>query len=522
MDSWRNVLLRVLLTAELALLIATTYFFWHLSSFPAESASTGIETTEWLWVAALLVPAAGVGMLLQVIPARWQRPRYLVALIVIGVLLFGLYLQLSVFSSATYAIDRADWFWLLSLLLPVYGVRLLIARRLWTPTPLDIWFVAFLVLGVVSVNITPEVTGYPSRGFGMLMRPLLGFLWVLHLVELARVYGGVGSVLRLLTGFSVFFGYYALSATQWDMTKSAAFSAVIRLLDELPQLDAFGTANPNELGGVLALLLPVCAGTIYWFYRRRAPLWLATTVVAFIMLLIGLLAGQSRSGLIGVGLVLPILAAVLIPAGWWRRLAFVGILALVLLEAAVLMNILPLRFADGQGEPAAADVGVSNRDVRTTTQRLNFWETAAEMVADYPLTGVGMNMYRDRQFVRVDYPIEGTTPYPPHAHNAFVQMAADMGLPGLFVYVMWFAVAGYMLWVCWCADAGPTARVALAAGCGLLAYVVYSMADTIPVWDRSAFVFWLILGTLAAQYRLVNRSKSCNQETNFVKQGHKL
>ena len=55
--------------------------------------------------------------------------------------------------------------------------------------------------------------------------------------------------------------------------------------------------------------------------------------------------------------------------------------------------------------------------------------------------------------------------------------------------------------------------VAVSAG-GLLAHAVYGMADAITLWDRFAFVFWIMLGLLAAQYWLVqaNASVSLSRE----------
>jgi O-antigen ligase len=145
-------------------------------------------------------------------------------------------------------------------------------------------------------------------------------------------------------------------------------------------------------------------------------------------------------------------------------------------------------------------VGVSARDERTTAHRFAIWDSALEIVLDHPLTGVGMNRFRYGP-VRDDYPIEK---YPqlfaPHAHNEFVQVATDLGLPGLLVYTGWTIVAAAMLWVCW-RDGDQQARVVtVAIGGGLLAHTIYGMGDAIPLWDRFCFIYWLMLGLVAAQY----------------------
>ena len=76
---------------------------------------------------------------------------------------------------------RTDWLWLLWLLVPILGARVLLRGRVLTRTPLDGWFAAFLILGVINVYAAPY-----TRGLMMLARPLLGMVLYYAMVESAR------------------------------------------------------------------------------------------------------------------------------------------------------------------------------------------------------------------------------------------------------------------------------------------------------------------------------------------------
>jgi O-antigen ligase len=146
---------------------------------------------------------------------------------------------------------------------------------------------------------------------------------------------------------------------------------------------------------------------------------------------------------------------------------------------------------------------LQTRDERNLDARLQIWGSALAITRDYPLTGIGLSMIRSNR-VRVDYPIpimEGLIL--PHAHNELLQIATDMGLPGLAVFLAIYGSAGWMLLKSWRRGDAPARVVSVATAGGLLAHFIYGLGDAITLWDRFAFIFWILLGLAGAQYRLV-------------------
>lgn len=406
-------------------------------------------------------------------------------------------------------IDRADWTWLLALSVPLMAARWLACRRAWTNTPINVWILALLLVCAINTQVSP----YPSRGWIMLARPAFGLLIVLHITELARTYNTIKAALIPALGLALMVAFMALGATQWESQKSDGLRFVIDLLPRVTFIPgAHGGFNPNEIAGAIAWLGPLAAGLAFYPWKHRAGNAAAACIAGG--LLLALLLGQSRFAIAGVmgSLVVIILLLASGPRLRWALLA--GVLGLIVLQATLFFNVLP-----GAQTPAAGDdtlAEVSARDESTFNQRLDIWRSGLLIIIDHPLTGAGMALFRSRA-VRNDYPVAPfDMPYGrrfpslgytrlilPHAHNEFIQVGTDLGVPGLLIFAGIHLTCAWMLWVCW-RDGDRGARVvAVAVGAGLLAHGIYGLGDAITLWDRFAFVWWVMLGSAAAQYWLV-------------------
>jgi len=364
----------------------------------------------------------------------------------------------------------------------------------------------------------------------MLARPLGGMLLVIYVIELARTKEAVRPVLWVFVVLSFLVAFQALATTQWT-EKSADFLFIIELIPDTdplrlnimaaipqiaPYLSGFGFIqggfNPNEIGGVITWLAPFMFGVMAYPRDGEKPHILRWSAgIVLFMLLLALTLGQSRASIIGVLIALTALTLTVVPKGVWRNVSLVGVILLTMLQASVFLNVFPA-IGPGADSNAIAEAGLSARDERTTSQRFDIWESALNMVQDYPLTGVGMARFRYTP-VRNDYPVSNFD-FPanpnqvdfqrrviPHAHNEFVQIATDLGLPGLLIFVIWNILAAYMVIICWIKGTETVKLLALSAGAAVAAHFVYGMGDAIPIWDRFSFVYWMLLGVIVVAYR---------------------
>jgi putative inorganic carbon (HCO3(-)) transporter len=153
-------------------------------------------------------------------------------------------------------------------------------------------------------------------------------------------------------------------------------------------------------------------------------------------------------------------------------------------------------------------VSLIERDEESVSARFDIWVSALHIMSDYPLTGVGLNMYRDGR-VRELYPVPAfAQPVLPHTHQEWLQIGTDLGFPGLAAYLALQVTTGWMV-VRSYRDGDQRARgVIVGAGGGLLAHAIFGLGDAIPIWDRFAFLMWWLLALVAAQDFLVNRGKT--------------
>jgi len=391
-------------------------------------------------------------------------------------------------------IDRADYAWLLLLVPPLLLARRALQGRFWSHTPLDFPLLALLLLALLSTEIAP----YGTRGPLMLARPLLGVALLWFLTDAIRDLRRLDGPLWLMLALALLVGAAALVSTQW--VKSDAFTAIIERLPALDLWFAPGGFNPNEIAGAITWLAPLAAGMMFYRWRGQTRwLWRGLAAVAFVMLVTALFLGQSRSGLIGLMVALVTLAFMPGPLLRPRMAAMtLAVGTIALLEVLLVAGIL---------NPDATRLVRAARGAGSVEQRVTIWSASLKMVGDHPLTGVGLDRFRSPP-VRADYPIvwRNRTLNMPHAHNAVLQIATDMGIPGVLVFVWLNGTAIYMVWVTWRTGGQMARLVAVMTGTSLLAYYVYSLADAIPLWDRFAFIYWLVLGLIAGQYVLVRES----------------
>jgi len=395
------------------------------------------------------------------------------------------------------SLTRAAWLWTLWGLVPLLAARYIVHRRLWTATPLAPCFAALLVIGALNTVVAPY-----TRGLGMLARPLWGMALYVAIVERARRDGSLDGVLRVVVALGLALAIIALGMTNWDV-KSLRFQFIIDLIPRL-QWNAFsGGFSPNEIGGAMAWLIPLLGGLAYFRWRQGRLRW--PLVLAFGLLCAALFLGQSRTAIIGVLLGLWLMGLSL-PNQRLRRLLAVAAVGLIVFEllligGRVMQDFANMGYSPGELTEAQNNLALSYvRDIASLSDRVEVWRSAAAMIREYPLTGIGMATFRVGDVSEVFAVPELNGIVAPHAHNEILQILADLGLPGAVVFVAIYGVAAAMLWRSWQLGDDHLRLLSAALAGGLLAHAVFGLLDAIMLWDRLAFFFWIMLGFCAAAY----------------------
>ena len=290
----------------------------------------------------------------------------------------------------------------------------------------------------------------------------------------------------------------ALFGTQW----SNKFPLIGPFLARLPKplagvfAGTDGGVNPNQVAGTLLYVLPLfIALAVYGLLRSRRvwTAWLPATLAAAVMGSV-LLLTQSRGSLLGLGV--GILVMLLINWRWGRWLLLAGSLTLLIGLAVVPLDSLSTSL---EGAKKLEQVAGS----LTLTGRIEIWSRALYGIQDFSFTGMGLGTFR--KIVHILYPLFTIAPdYDfAHAHNFFLQMALDFGIPGLIALLVFYTAAAISIATAW--NHGDKAWASGLLGV-LVAQTLYSMTDAVAMGSKVNFLFWMLFGLIfAIRHQAANR-----------------
>jgi putative inorganic carbon (HCO3(-)) transporter len=197
-----------------------------------------------------------------------------------------------------------------------------------------------------------------------------------------------------------------------------------------------------------------------------------------------LLATLSRSAILG--LFFSLLVMVAIPYRWGRWLLLAAMLA-------------GLGFAFYFGPEVIFPDNSQNSGQFDLQIRLEIWSRALYALADFPLTGLGMNGFR--YVVHDLYPlflIPADVDLA-HAHNHWLQAGLDLGIVGLVAYLALWLISMALLWQSWQWAGGPYQQALIVGLSGAVAAGwVFGLFDAIALGARPGFLWWLLLALIAS------------------------
>jgi len=243
------------------------------------------------------------------------------------------------------------------------------------------------------------------------------------------------------------------------------------------------TIQPNVMAGALVLVLAgLVAGLVFgWRMLHRWQKWVL--VLAGLFMAGILVLTQSRGGLMGLGAAFLLILALRFKRGW------VAIPVCLALATGLVLAVGPDRLFDSLSH---AQTGISSLE-----GRVEIWSRAVSMIGDFPVTGIGIGTFGPvaDTLYPFNYNVPGSIP---HAHNLFLQIAVDLGLPGL---IAWLSLWGFIiLSAARMFRAGRRTHVhwqmaaAAAVLCSQAAMAIHGLSDAVT-WDtRPAVLVWVIWG----------------------------
>ncbi len=338
----------------------------------------------------------------------------------------------------------------------------------WTPLAL------FFILVLVSY-FTSEYPKQSFRGLLKIAKPLLVFIMAIDLFGDTRSqnrFEGIFLATFLLVTIDCSIQY----AFGKDILRGFAAeqsAAGIRLIGP------FG--NFAKMATYLVLVIPVFAMRFWNDFtqpglRKKSFLYLALALAGFVLLYLT----RCRGPVVALVLTLGIL---FIYKRWFKVLGIALLLCLVLLAIAPRGVII---HQDAQGKE------------QSIVERFELWKRALDVIEAKPWTGTGINTYSVAHAKYDKAQNWRVRNY--YAHNGYLQLAAEIGIPGVFFFLLFL----FMFFRKVLKSLGPirgspeeTTRLGLLTA--LLAFLIYATGDNNLQSPPSLMMFWYLAGILVAR-----------------------
>lgn len=396
-------------------------------------------------------------------------------------------------SSRLWRFIAAHEFWLLWL----YGAPLLLSSSLPLPVflltllPIPLfWLARRMARGAFSVATPLDLPLAILLGMG-LVGLLVSANWNKSLRAYGELVGGIALLYGVVNGLQ--YEHRTRAALAWlALAFGMAVVGLGGLNDATKFLPAFAWLNPqgfnpNVVAGAIAPTIPLAwslglFGKLQWRWR---VLVLGMSPVMLVVILFT----QSRGAWMGLAIALGVLLFWRLPRRFW----IVSIItALVVLGAATWLRPSPDVWLEWL---------LTSDTVGGTAVRLELWSRALYILQDFPFTGIGIGTFD--QVTRVLYPLFLTSPETslPHAHNLYLQMGMDYGIPGLVAFIGVVTIV-----VCAALDTvgrtrnTPDGALAIGLFAGYVVYLIHGLTDAVTFSTKSAVVVWMLTGFLISDF----------------------
>ncbi|MGC9356807.1 MAG: O-antigen ligase family protein [Anaerolineae bacterium] len=415
-------------------------------------------------------------------------------------------------------------FWLFPTRFPYATLGMLLISALWWAARWVIdgrtfstsSFNGALLLWGVAVGVGTTVTAFPDLTLSKTAGLLLGLAAWRYLVIVVEDERRLRWAVAGFVAVGVSVAFIGVLSARWGAKVPGLQSLIEHLPPQvvsLPEAPERGV-SANQLAGALVIYLPlVLSGFLGYILPERGSVtvdvqrenrWLRTVgIVGTFVGLAGLLIlTQSRSGWVGgvAGvLVLALLWAFSGETRWPKWASLIIIVTLGVITTILLWRVGPDQIVALWDQHGGVDTEIVGQI--SLSGRVEIWSRALYAIQDFPFTGCGLGTFRE--VIWILYPlftIESGSDIA-HAHNMFLQVAVDTGLPGLIAYLALLGIAGTVGWRIAKRDR-RLRPLALGLVAGLIALHVYGLTEALAPGSKPGLIFWLALGLLAVMERL--------------------
>ncbi len=238
---------------------------------------------------------------------------------------------------------------------------------------------------------------------------------------------------------------------------------------------------PNDLGAYLVIVLPIAIGYFVaglGLSERSRPVprnWKFIAILGILLCTMGanLALTLTRAAWLGV------FAATLYIAIYFQRKLLWGLLVVALLSPFLMPQAVKDRFEVMRQRPSGF-----------MSERPQWWKTSAQLITQYPITGIGLGRFRHEYQLHAP---AGAQHKPYHAHNIYLHIAVEQGIPSLILFLGILFLIFRRLFALRKRDDFWSLGLFIGGSGFLISALVYGLADQI-LHQRPLLIFWFLVG----------------------------
>lgn len=242
--------------------------------------------------------------------------------------------------------------------------------------------------------------------------------------------------------------------------------------------------NPNILAEYLIMLIPISVG-LFWQTTKLSKkiLFLGTTLIMILAMVLTL----SRGG--------------------WIGFAFSALVFILLVEKRLLLSIVPITLGAVYLLPQTIInriLSIGNLADSSNAYRIKIWEITLDIIRDNFLIGVGFGHLPFKQTFESYIRTMPTF----HAHNTYLQTAAEMGIIGLLVFLFFlFILFKYGINKLIKSEDKYIKIMAAGALSGLAGVLAHGGVENVLYLPRIIMTFWFLVAFILTLVRIKDKQE---------------
>jgi len=277
-------------------------------------------------------------------------------------------------------------------------------------TPFDVGIALLVLLSAASIWASPDREFSFYNYYNLMGRYVLIYYLVVNNINSTLQIKKIIWVMLTSAAVVTFYGFYQylfgvnISLNEW--VDGQQFPDL--------KLRVFSTLeNPNLLAGFLVTMMSIGAGMGYKAATMRGRVILFGLVTMFGVCLI---LTYSRGA-------------------WLSLLAVIGVYGMLCNRKIFwLLIFLPVAMLCGHDAILERIMSIVNPTDTSSTLRIALWESTIAMIMDKPLLGIGWGAYW-LVYPEYDFFLNNANVKIFHAHNMYLNIAAEIGIPGLITFL---------------------------------------------------------------------------------------